>query len=343
MAVEFRDYYVILGVSRSADEEEIRRAFRKLARLYHPDMTGNDRRAEDRFKEINEAYEVLGDSERRKKYDEFTLMWPNGNDWQFPPAWEDPDSKAKTGRSDHFTFTGTGFSDFFEQLFGQNANPKPPGSKSPGAEFYQDTANEGNDLETDLYVSLEEVARGSTRPVTLRRAVRCMRCYGMGQYNAHSCESCHGQGNIVQTSSFQVKVPPGIPEGACLRVGGQGEKGLVGEAGDLYLKVRYTKHPEFKVDNGQLVYELEIPAWQAALGATASVPTFSGRVNIKIPAGAQPGQKLRLKGRGLPQLKGGAGDFFVQIKVQVPSATDSRQKQLWEELARETASAGQHA
>jgi len=346
MAVEFRDYYVILGVSRSAGDDDIRKAFRKLARVYHPDVTGNDRRAEDRFKEVNEAYEVLGDPERRKKYDEFTLMWPSGNDWQFPPPWEEPasgSSKAKTGRSDHFTFTGTGFSDFFEQLFGQNSSQQFKRARNPGAEFYQDTVDEGNDLETDLYVNLDEVARGAVRPVTMRRAVRCSTCYGMGQYNAHTCEKCRGQGNIVQTNSFQVKVPAGIPEGACLRVEGQGEKGLIGEAGDLYLKVRYAKHPDFHVDNGQLVYELELPPWEAALGTTASIPTFSGRVNIKVPAGAQSGQKLRLRHYGLPRLKGNAGDLLVQLKIQVPPATDSRQKQLWQELARETAAAGQHS
>jgi len=338
MAIEFRDYYVALGVSRSAGEDDIRKAFRKLARLYHPDITGNDRQAEDRFKEINEAYEVLGDPERKKKYDEFTATWSPGDDWQFPPGWEDPSSsERRSGQSEHFTFTGTGFSEFFEQLFGQNKSqsaPKAP--KISPSEFYQDTTNEGNDLETDLYVSLEEVVNGSVRPVSMRRAVRCPTCFGMGQYNAHSCENCRGKGNIVYTSSFQVKVPAGVPEGACLRVPGQGEKGLVGEAGDLYLKICYAKHPDFRVEKGQLVYELELAPWQAALGTTASVPTLKGKVDIKVPAGAQPGQKLRLRNRGLPQMKGAAGDLLVRINIQVPPATDSKQRQLWEELARES-------
>jgi len=342
MAIEFRDYYIILGVSRSAGDDEIRKAFRKLARMYHPDITGNDRRAEDRFKEVNEAYEVLSDPERRKKYDEFTLIWPAGTDWQnFPgsgTASSTQPGQSGNNRSEHFTFTGSGFSEFFEQLFGQASSQNFKRSQRQNSEYFQDTADEGNDLETDLFVTLEEVISGTVRPVTMKRAVRCMTCYGMGQYNAHSCEKCHGTGNIVQTSSFQVKIPRGIPEGASLRVEGQGEKGLVGEAGDLYLKIHYRSHPEFHVKDGALIHELELAPWQAALGTTAEIPTFNGKIQIKIPAGSQPGQKLRVKGKGLPQMRGGNGDLFVELKIQVPAASDSRQRQLWEELARETVS-----
>ena len=341
MAIEFKDYYKILGISRSADFDEIRRAFRKKARLYHPDVTGNDLRAENKFKELNEAYEVLGDPGRRQRYDEFTLQWPPGSNFQDIPGWDqfgETRSGMNGGRSQHFTFTGAGFSEFFDQLFGPQGKQAFEQSTRPlRSEVRDDGDGRGDDLESDLWVTLEEVGTGTVRPITMKRAVRCKTCYGVGQYNAHSCEACAGSGSILRTDTFKVKVPVGIAEGACLRVQGQGEEGFQGgEPGDLYLRIRYTSHPEFHIEKGQLTYLLEVTPWEAVLGANVSVPTLDGRVSIKVPAGSQSGTKLRLRGRGLPARDGSAGDLVVTLKLQVPTATRDRERVLWEELARES-------
>ena len=210
MAIEFKDYYKILGVSRSADTEEIRRAFRKRARLYHPDITGNDRRSEDKFKELNEAYEVLGDPARRQRYDEFTIQWPPGSRFQDIPGWDqfsETRAGANGGRSQHFTFTGAGFSEFFDQLFGPDGKRAFDQADRPlRSEVHNaDSDGRGDDLESDLWVTLEEVAKGTVRPISMKRAVRCKTCYGVGQYNAHSCEACAGSGSILRTDTFKVK------------------------------------------------------------------------------------------------------------------------------------------
>lgn len=347
MAIGFRDYYYTLGITRSAGDEEIRKAFRKLARLYHPDATGNDPGAEHKFKEINEAYEVLGDPERRKRYDEFTLTY-SGASKGGTPDWASFGSASGAGiggngKAEHFTFTGTGFSEFFDQLFGQNPrsnlNPEsnPRREQSMRGESSEQSSEIGDDLETDLFVTLDEVAQGSLRRVSMKRAVRCTACYGMGQYNAHPCERCDGKGNVVKDLSFQVKVPRGIPEGACLKVPGHGEEAWRGsQSGDLYLKIKYAKHPDFHVEQGQLVFDLELAPWEAALGTTVSVRNLAETLAIKVPAGTQHGQKLRIRGKGLPGMQNGPGDLLVKIRVQIPPVTKDSERQLWEELARET-------
>jgi curved DNA-binding protein len=335
MAIQFKDYYEILGVSRQAGDDEVRRAFRKLARVYHPDKTGNDRRAEDRFKEVNEAYEVLGDREKRQRYDEFNSAWQSSS---ADEAWERfsrPEGFASGGRSEHFTFTGAGFSDFFEQLFGQR--PDSNRGAQPARPPADESAGRGDDLEADIWVSLDEVARGAVRPIEMRRAARCQKCFGMGQYNAHRCEECQGAGNIPSTVACKVKIPPGVREGALLRVLGRGEEGLAGTPpGDLYLKVRYAPHREFQFERGHLTHELEIAPWEAVLGTSVSIPTINGRVSIKVPPGSQTGRKLRVRGHGLPAAEGGAGDLLVKLKVQVPTSAPPRELDLWRELARES-------
>lgn len=342
MAIEFKDYYQILGVSRSAGDDEIRRAFRRLARLYHPDITGNDRRAEDKFKELNEAYEVLSDADKRRKYDDFSLHIPLDSHFTTDEAWanfgrEGFQTRGGQNSSQHFTFTGAGFSDFFNELFGPNAgrnfDRSEPRLKS---EVREDDS--GADLETDLWVTLEEVSKGALRPVNIKRVVRCQTCYGMGQYNAHPCERCDGLGTQIRRDTYQVRVPQGIAEGALLRLAGKGEEGIQnGRSGDLYLRIRYAKHPEFHIEKGSLVYELDLAPWEAVLGTTATVPTLTSKVTLRVPPGTQGGQKLRVRARGLPNADGSTGDLLVHVKVQVPPATRERERELWQELARESA------
>lgn len=313
MAVQYKDYYETLGVARGASDADIKKSFRKLAREYHPDVAKDKKRAEEKFKEINEAYEVLSDPAKRKKYDELGANWKSGAEFRPPPGYENFAGQQFRGRGAghgtegfEFHFGGTGFSDFFEQIFGSMGGRRSGFGRA--AQFEEQTYTErGRDVEGDIMVTLEEAARGSIRSVSVR----------------------HGS----KTETHQVKIPAGVTEGQKLRLAGRGEHGHGGgEAGDLYLRVRLAKHPDFDVDGHDLIYEAELAPWEAALGAELSVPTLTGRVNIKIPAGTQSGQKLRVRGRGL----GTNGDLFVVTKIAVPTKISDTEKKLWEQLKRES-------
>lgn len=337
MAIEYKDYYEILGVQRDAADEEIRNAFRQLARKYHPDKTGNDDHAEDRFKQINEAYEVLSNPALRDRYDDFTEAWEAGLTGEEP--WNNFASRsesAASGKRDYFQFDGKGFGEFFEELRRQQRE-RSRDDAAPMKERPTSSNGRGDDLETDLWVTLEEVANGAVRTITLKRASKCPTCFGMGQYNAHRCETCSGTGKFVKNEACTVRIPKGIQEGALLRVAGRGEVGIANQpAGDLYLKIHYTAHPDFRIERGALVHDLELAPWEAVLGTKISIPTPSGPATIKVAAGTQNGAKLRIKGRGLPIADGTAGDLIVNVRIQVPVTTALRERQLWEELARES-------
>ena len=304
MAAKYKDYYSTLGVPRTATANEMKKSFRKLAREHHPDVAKDKKKSEEKFKEINEAYEVLSDPSKRKKYDELGANWKSGAEFQ-PGGGANGGQTFRGGRGmseedlqSHFG--GTGFSDFFEQLFGARRGGAGGGSfgqrGNVGAQ-----APESRDVEGDILVSLEEARRGSIRTVTVRRE--------------------------NSTDSHQVKIPAGITEGQKLRISGRGENG-----GDLYLIVRLARHPDFEVDGHNLIHELELAPWEAALGAEIAVPTLDGRVSIKIPAGTASGQKLRVRGRGL----GKEGDLIVTTKIVVPEKISDAQKKLWEQLAHES-------
>ena len=306
MPVQYKDYYQSLGVARTASADEIKKAFRKLAREFHPDVAKDKKKAEEKFKEINEAYEVLSDPDKRKKYDELGANWKSGAEFRPPPGYGGfgGGQTFRGGRpmsSEDFEthFGGTGFSDFFEQLFGSRMRGGAGGFGQ--RRFRARKQPESRDIEGDIMVTLEEAKRGSVRTVTIRHENR--------------------------TDSHQVKIPAGITEGQKLRIAGRGEAG-----GDLYLRVRLARHPDFEVDGHNLIHELELAPWEAALGAEISVPTLDGKVNIKIPAGTASGQKLRVRGRGL----GKDGDLLVTTKIVVPGKISDAQKKMWEQLARES-------
>jgi curved DNA-binding protein len=339
MAVKFKDYYEVLGVPRSASADDIKKAFRKLAREYHPDVAKTKKGAEEKFKEINEAYEVLSDPEKRKKYDELGPNWKQGADFRPPPGWQGgfrPGGGHSGGQPDggvEFEFGGTtGFSDFFEQLFGSRTRGGSPFGRRGG--FEEDAAERGADVEGDLMVTLEEAMRGSVRSVQLRRAVTCENCGGSGEKNGRICPVCGGSGQTFKTETYQVKIPPGVTAGQRLRVAGRGEAGTHGgAAGDLFLRVHLARHPDFEVDDHNLIYEAEVAPWEAVLGANISVPTLDAKVNIKVPPGTQNGQKLRVRGRGLPQKNGPAGDLIVVIRIEVPEKISEQERKLWTQLA----------
>jgi len=302
MPAEFKDYYVTLGVPRDASADDIKKAFRKLARLYHPDTATDKKTAEEKFKEINEAYEVLGDPEKRKKYD--TL----GARWQQPEATGYHDSDVHFG--------GTGFSDFFEQYFSGGSRYGFPQGFDEGHPAGAGRAHprRGHDIEGDILVTLEEAMHGTQRPISLQTRNR--------------------QTGAAQTHSFEVRIPPGATDGRRIRVPAQGEPGQNGgAAGDLYLRVRHAAHPEFTTHDTDMHHELHIAPWEAVLGAEIIVPTLDGAIKLRIPAGAENGQKLRVRGKGLPKGKTGErGDFYVALQVVLPDKISDAERALWEQL-----------
>jgi curved DNA-binding protein len=320
MPVQYKDYYQTLGVPRTASADEMKKAFRKLAREFHPDVAKDKKKAEEKFKEINEAYEVLGDAEKRKKYDELGANWKSGAEFRPPPGngnfgGQNPRGRTVTPEEFETQFGGTGFSDFFEQIFGARMRGGAGGFNQRGGFSPEELAERGNDIEGDIMVSLEEAMNGSVREVNVRRPV----------------------GRTMKAETFQVKIPAGVTEGQKLRLSGRGEAGSSGgEAGDLYLRVRFAKHPDFEVAEHNLVYEAELAPWEVVLGAEISVPTLDGRVKIKIAPGTQGGQKLRVRGRGLPQRVGLRGDLIVVTQIAVPAKISDAEKKLWEQLARES-------
>ena len=292
MAAQFKDYYAILGVPRTAHDSEIKKSFRKLAREHHPDVAKDKKKSEEKFKEINEAYEVLSDPANRRKYDELGANWKSGAEFRAPPGFggfsNAQNFRGARAGNHEFEFGNTGFSSFFEQLFGSR------GRGAAGPDF----AGRTRDVEGDILVTLEEAFHGGVRAITVQHDGR--------------------------TETHQVKIPPGITDGQKLRVAGRGQGG-----GDLYLNIRLASHPDFEVDGANIIHELELAPWEAALGAEIGVPSLTGRVNIKIPAGSGSGAKLRLRGRGLSS----RGDLLVEIKVVFPPHLTEAEKELWTQLA----------
>lgn len=342
MPIEFKDYYEILGVPRTATADDIKKAFRKLARIHHPDVAKDKKKGEIKFKEINEAYEVLSDPAKRKKYDELGADWKQGAEFRPPPGFQQeyrqgrPFNQARPGQGGNhdFEFGGTtGFSDFFEQLFGSRGRGGSPFNPQGGfAE--EDHAERGRDVQGDIMVTLEEAMHGSVRAVSLRRGAVCENCGGTGQKNKKTCPVCGGSGEVLKTETHQVKIPAGVTTGQRLRLAGRGEAGNSGgPSGDLYLRVHLAKHPDFDVDDHNLIYSAELAPWEAVLGTNLSVPTMDGSVNIKIPPGTQTGQKLRVRGRGLPQRTGPAGDLIVVAQIEVPGEITDEERKLWTQLA----------
>jgi len=329
MAVKFKDYYDVLGVSKTATADEIKKAYRKLARKHHPDVNPGDKSAEGTFKEINEAYEVLSDVEKRKRYDQLGSNWKAGADFTPPPGWEN--AGVEFGNFGD-VFGGErrpgGFSDFFESLFGNRRGARA------GAGFQM----RGQDVEAEIALTLEESHRGGTRSLSLQAAEPCTGCGGSGSKDGKTCPTCHGAGVIRRPKSLEVTIPAGVRDGSVIRLAGQGESGMNGApAGDLFLRVRIEPHRVFNgVGADDVQIELPVAPWEAALGGTAKVPTLEGPVEMKIPAGAQGGQRLRLRGQGLNRRGGGRGDQYVKLTIVVPSKLTDKEKDLFERLAAES-------
>lgn len=314
--MEFRDYYKVLGLERSATAEQVKTSYRRLARKYHPDVS-KEPDAEAHFKEVQEAYEVLRDPEKRAAYDQLGSEWKSGQQFRPPPGWGSdfefsgrPAGGGRAGRrgarfragDEDGGFAAEGFSDFFSSLFGG------------GSPFASAGARSGRDHHARLEVGLEEAFRGTTRTLELKRP------------EVKSDGSVELRSHVVRVS-----IPPGVTEGQLIRLAGQGEPAAGGgAAGDLYLEVHIQPHPQFQLDGRDVTLTFPVAPWEAALGASVTVPTLGGPVEMQIPAGAQSGQKLRLRGRGLPGKP--PGDQYVQLKVVLPPADSPEAKALYEEM-----------
>ncbi|MEQ1851307.1 MAG: DnaJ C-terminal domain-containing protein [Chthoniobacteraceae bacterium] len=296
--MQFKDYYATLGVPKTASQDEIRKAFRKLARQHHPDVAKDKKAAEAKFKEINEANEVLSDPDKRKRYDELGTDWNRPGRHAPPPGWE-----QRGG------FEGGGFSDFFEAFFGGGGGAARGGAaarkRRGGFGSFQ---QRGSDVEFELAVTVEEVLHGGRKAFSMERDGR------------------------VETVT--VNIPKGVRAGQKIRLAGQGGEGLGGgERGDLYLLIRIAPHVDYRVEGCDLIRAVPVRVWTAVLGGEVEVQTPDGAVKMKIPTGTQPGQKFRLKGRGLPSGPGTRGDFYAEAKVLLPTSLSADERALWERLS----------
>lgn len=357
-----KDYYAILEVSKNATEKEIKAAYRKMARKYHPDVNPGDKAAELKFKDISEAYEVLSDPEKRKKYDAF------GSEWEAAAAGQPGGGftyQPGGGINFDFDLGGADLGDLFGGLFGGAQRGAGGGGRTRGGQ-------RGEDLQYEIEVSLEEASTGGQRRLTISAPDTCPtchgsgaepgakletcaqckgtgrgtawggfsignetcdRCHGTGKAPTQACHTCRGSGMVERPRAVTVTIPKGVDDGNKLRVAGQGNPGQHGApAGDLYLMVKMRPDKLFERKGEDLYVDLPVTFPEAALGGEVQVPTLTGKVTMKLPAGVQSGQQLRLKGQGMPKRTGGSGDLFARIKVMVPRGLTDTERELIEQL-----------
>jgi DnaJ-class molecular chaperone len=334
--MDYKDYYKILGVDRKASEKEIKSAYRKLARKYHPDVNPGDKEAEAKFKEINEAHAVLSDPEKRRTYDAL------GSDWASRVG-----RTGAAGGRQTYTYGGNAeaadFSDFFETLFGQRTNGTNGGFDFDLGSIFgrgrgkqqQQPEQRGSDLEQPVDVSLSEAMTGVQRAFTLQSQVPCPTCHGTGLQGDKICPTCSGSGTVSRTKRLDVKIPAGVREGSKVRVAGEGNPGTNGGPnGNLYLVVHVLPDPRFRREGDDLYTEVQVPFTTLVLGGEVDVPTMTGRVTVSVPPGSQNGRTLRLAGQGMPNLKTGErGKLYVKLNAMLPTTLDETQRELFQKLA----------
>jgi curved DNA-binding protein len=309
--MEFKDYYDIMGVKRDATLDELKRAYRKLARKYHPDVS-QEAGAEAKFKEVGEAYEVLKDPEKRAAYDQLGSQWQAGQDFHPPPGWDAGFEFSGGGRE-----TGgpdlDAFSDFFASLYGRDYS-RDSASSARGRGGYQ---VRGEDHHAKVIVDLEDSYTGATRSITLQ------------------IPELTADGHVTtRPRTLKVRIPKGIHQGQQIRLAGQGGAGYGGgEAGDLYLEMEFSPNGQYRVEGADVYLDLPLAPWEAALGATVKVPTPAGAVDLKVPPNSQAGKKLRLKGRGIPARK--AGDLYVVLQIALPPADSEEHRRIYQQMKQE--------
>jgi DnaJ-class molecular chaperone len=350
VAVTYKDYYKALGVDKHADPKTIKQAYRRIARKFHPDQNPGNAAAAERFKEANEAYAVLSDPEKRRRYDELGADWARYADG-FPGG-----APGGGGPRDFGGFRvhvgGEGdlgdFSEFFRTFFGDLGGRSRSARGGVGIDLEdllggQDAftrggrggrAMRGQDLEATVELSLEEAVQGTSRTIDMQGVEPCATCGGTGRQDKGPCGTCHGRGEVSRSRRVEVKVPPGVRDGSRVRASGEGGAGSAGGGrGDLYLRVRVRPHPLFERRDDDLHVELPLAVWEAALGAEIEVPTIRGRVTMKVPPETSSGRTFRLPGYGVPHVKGGGrGDQLVHVRVVVPRDLTPRERAAFEEL-----------
>jgi DnaJ-class molecular chaperone len=355
--MEFQDYYKTLGVDRKASDAEIKSAYRKLARKFHPDVNPNNKEAETRFKQINEAYQVVSDPEKRKKYDELGADWEHGvSQEEMMRRYAQQRSAAGGGGGADFgaDFGGGGdFSDFFSQFFGgsaRRAGGRSRGTASRGfSNFDFDTEPaRAPDLRAEVGITLLDAVKGAKRRLDLVAEDECATCGGSGMIareekqgkarvirSAEPCPTCGGRGVVAARRTLEVTIPPGVTDGTQLRLKGQGGRApRPDQNGDLFLTIRIEPNPVFTITGRDLRVSLPVWDYEAALGAEITAPTVDGRVSLKIPAGSQTGRVMRLRGRGIPARgKEPAGDLLYELKVLAPTDLNAKERALMQDLA----------
>ncbi len=308
--MQYKDYYKIMGVDRDATQDEIKRAYRKLARKYHPDVS-KEADCEAKFKDVNEAYSVLRDAEKRAAYDQLGSGWKSGQDFRPPPDW---DSGFEHTGGDFRSGDTADFSDFFESLFGRDFGRTGPARGGRAGGGFQAP---GEDHHARVAIDLEDAYRGATRSITLQ------------------APEVDDSGHVTTRSrTLNVRIPKGVRQGQRIRLAGQGSPGFGGgAAGDLYLEIEFKPHSAYRVEGRDVYLDLPLAPWEAALGATVKVPTPDGPVDLKVPAGTQGGRKLRLKGRGIPGKP--PGDLYVVAEITVPPADTDAAKSLYRKMESE--------
>jgi molecular chaperone DnaJ len=339
--MEFKDYYQVLGIPRDADEKAIKAAYRKLARKYHPDVATSQPDAEERFKEVNEAYEVLRDADKRSKYDRF------GRDWERYRQAEQAGAGAGAydfgswfaGKSGGPEFTyeyrttdggGSGFSDFFETLFGDAFGR----TRTTTRERPRARPQRGQDYEYPITISLRDAYHGTTRRFDVSIQERCSTCGGTGMNGSGFCLTCGGAGTLPRQKTIEVKIPAGVRDGSRVRVAGQGAPGINGGPnGDIYLLVSVKKDPRFELDGDNIRIDVEVPLYTALLGGEARVETLDRPLELTIPPETQNGRVFRLRGKGMPHFKGsGRGDLLARVKVVLPTELSDDEQDLFRQL-----------
>ncbi len=335
--MDYKDYYKILNIPRGASADEIKKAFRKLARKYHPDVNPGDKKAEAKFKEINEAYEVLADPEKRRKYDTLGPNWQE----QFgpPPGYStrrSPYGFGGRGSSSAFDFDvgGTGFSDFFETLFGRAGMA---GGMRGGGVREDMRRRAGDNIEQPVEVTLQEAYAGATRTFNVQSTEICATCKGTGEVAGNTCTACQGQGVIPKSKRIQVKINAGVDNGSKIRVAGEGQPGIGGgPRGDLILVISLKPDPVFERKGDDLYVDIEVELVKAMLGGQAPLTMPDGKkLVLTIPPETQNGRTIRLVGKGMPHLRGeGKGNLHARVKVLLPMHLSHEERQLFEKLAR---------
>jgi DnaJ-class molecular chaperone len=337
--VNYKDYYSILGVPKNAAEKDVKSAYRKLARKWHPDANrDNQHAAEEKFKDIQEAYEVLGDAEKRRKYDVL------GSDWQRAAREAEQQRSYRQAQTADFGGFGgfgnaggaggaggaSGFSDFFDMFFSGIGRQRAAGASGFGA-----SQQRGEDLESTIELTLHEAFEGGKKSVALQVEDMCPRCHGSGTDRNRICAQCHGTGRVRETKRFDVTIPRGVKDGQRIRLAAQGATGAGGgPRGDLYLVVHLNGDDRYERKGDDLYLDLPVSIYELILGGEVRVPTMTGDVTMTIPAGTQNNKMLRLSGKGMPKLKdGGYGDEYVRLIGQLPTNLTDKEHKLFRELS----------